>query len=369
MILKSDTISSFLTTRIEAGDFPSAVYLVADDGQPVLADVLGHAVCEPELHSATLTTIYDLASLTKPLVTALLCALMIERRALDIERPVAFYLEEFKNEITVRQLLTHSAGLKAWMPLNVVTNGGSKRTLEVIAGLGLEAAPSSQVIYSDLGFVVLGKLIEKIAGARLDLVAAKNIFEPLNLQDTFFNPPRSLRCRIAASEKGNLHEREMARALTGIAEVNHAKWREDIIWGEVHDGNAFFLGGVAGHAGLFSTVQETALIARQFIPQYSQLLNDRTCREFSRNLTPGLNEARSIGWQLASTPASTGGDKMPSNSFGHLGFTGTSCWIDALHGRILILFTNRTHALLLPFANINDVRRRFNGLAIMELEN
>ncbi|MGH9897803.1 MAG: serine hydrolase, partial [Pyrinomonadaceae bacterium] len=156
--------------------------------------------------------------------------------------------------------------------------------------------------------------------------------------------------------------------LTDIAEVDRATWRKEVIWGEVHDGNAFFLGGVAGHAGLFSTAHETMLIALQFIAQHSQLLSDRTCKEFRRNLTPGLNEARSFGWQLASTPNSTGGNKIPGDSFGHLGFTGTSCWIDAERGRILILLTNRTHAHPLPFVNINDVRRRFNELAITALE-
>ncbi|MGH9916572.1 MAG: serine hydrolase domain-containing protein, partial [Pyrinomonadaceae bacterium] len=214
MTVKSETISLFLASRIEAGDFPSAVYLVADNGQPVFADALGHAVCEPELHAATHETIYDLASLTKPFITALLCALMVERKALDMEKPVGHYLEEFKNadkkEITVRQLLTHSSGLKAWLPLKIITDCDCKRTLKVIADSELEAAAAQRVIYSDLGFIVLGKLIEQIADAKLDGVAAKNIFEPLNLQNTFFNPQHKLRPQIAASEKGNFYEREMA---------------------------------------------------------------------------------------------------------------------------------------------------------------
>ncbi|MEJ7578343.1 MAG: serine hydrolase, partial [Pyrinomonadaceae bacterium] len=139
------------------------------------------------------------------------------------------------------------------------------------------------------------------------------------------------------------------------------------IWGEVHDGNAHFLGGAAGHAGLFSTAGETLKVAKQFISAQTSLLLPATCVLFRQNLTPDLNEARSLAWQLAATEGSTAGDDLPPDAFGHTGFAGTSCWIDPERERIFILLTNRTHNRALPFANINAVRRRFHSLAARAL--
>jgi CubicO group peptidase (beta-lactamase class C family) len=145
--------------------------------------------------------------------------------------------------------------------------------------------------------------------------------------------------------------------------------RKRLIWGEVHDGNAYFLGGAAGHAGLFSTAAETFRMANQFLAHQTSLLKGETCELFCTNFTEGLNEARSIGWQLAATKDSTAGPDLPGDSFGHTGFTGTSCWNDPRGERVFILLTNRTHARALPFVNINSVRRRFHSLAVGALEN
>jgi CubicO group peptidase (beta-lactamase class C family) len=171
---------------------------------------------------------------------------------------------------------------------------------------------------------------------------------------------------------GNAYERDMCQAeghaenagTTGAAGV----WREEMIWGEVHDGNAYFLGGAAGHAGLFSNARETCQLAEQFIANRTRLLAPETCELFRTNLTPNLNEARSFAWQLAATPESAAGGALPPDSFGHLGFTGTSCWIDAARERVFILLTNRTHTRTLPFANINGVRRQFHTLAVAALD-
>ena len=145
-------------------------------------------------------------------------------------------------------------------------------------------------------------------------------------------------------------------------------FRTHQIWGEAHDGNAYFMDGVAGHAGLFSTAEEVFRIAQQFLPKYSTLLKPETCQLFRTNLTSGLNEDRSFAFQLASTEDSTAGKLMSPQSFGHLGFTGTSLWIDPVADRVFILLTNRTHDHPPPFVNINSVRRRFHDLAIGQLE-
>ncbi len=366
-------ISSLLDEAIAAGDFPSAVYAVAEEGRVRFADARGFAVHDEsgkiQPQSATLETIYDLASLTKPLVAGLLCARRAEGGQLDFDAPVAAYLSEFaradKRSLTVRQLLTHTSGLPAWRPLYITTNGEREKTLAVIAGEPLDYEPGTRVVYSDLGFITLGLLLEKITETRLSEIAQREIFQPLKLQRTFFNPGEAFLTGIAASEsKGNAYEREMCGDNWG----DYKQWRESLIWGEVHDGNAHFLGGAAGHAGLFSTAGETLKVAKQFISAQTSLLLPATCVLFRQNLTPDLNEARSLAWQLAATEGSTAGDDLPPDAFGHTGFAGTSCWIDPERERIFILHTNRTHNRALPFANINAARRRFHSLAARALD-
>ena len=358
-----------LRERIESSDFPSAVYVVAERGRQVFADALGDASREPEFHPATLETIYDLASLTKPLVTGLMCAKLIEHGDLSAEAPLAKYVAEFdrsdKSAITIRQLLTHTSGLPAWRPLYLLAKTKDD-ALSAIAGLPLEHAPGERVIYSDLGFILLGFLLQRLSGLSLIELAQREIFSPLKLQHTFFNPSAAMRTGVAACESGNAYERDMCEI--DFPSNRYAPWREGIIWGEVHDGNAHFLGGAAGHAGLFANATETLRLANQFIAPQSELLFPETCVLFRQNMTKNLNEARSFAWQLAASKDSTAGSSLPPDAFGHTGFTGTSCWVDAGRQRVLILLTNRTHLRKLPFANINAVRREFHSLAVNALD-
>jgi CubicO group peptidase (beta-lactamase class C family) len=370
-----------LARRIQAGDFPSTVYIVGEHGRSIFADALGEAVREPEPHAATLETIYDLASLTKPFITGLLCARLVEFGELTLDSSVANYLLEFdrpdKNRITIGELLTHTSGLPAWRPLYIIANGEKEAALAAIANQTLECQPGARVIYSDLGFIVLGFLLRRLTGTRFDQLAQREIIDPLRLQRTCFNPTQAIRTGVAACETGNAFERDMCeRTLPAASSVatapgsanTYSGWREEILWGEVHDGNAHFLRGAAGHAGLFSTGGETLRLANQFIGSLSELLSRKTCELFHQNMTEGLNEARSFSWQLAATRDSTAGPSLPPDAFGHTGFTGTSCWIDPHRERVFILLTNRTHAHPLPFANINGVRREFHTLAVAALD-
>ena len=191
-------------------------------------------------------------------------------------------------------------------------------------------------------------------------MATTEIINALGLQHTFFNPEVALQTGIAACETGNAYERDMCEA---DASGQYKNWRSALIWGEVHDGNAHFLGGAAGHAGLFSTAEETWRLAQQFLPGRTKLLKPETCELFRQNMTAGLEEARTIGWLTATSPESTAGTDLPPDSFGHTGFTGTSCWIDPQHERVFILLTNRTHGHPPPFVNINSVRRQFHSMA------
>jgi CubicO group peptidase (beta-lactamase class C family) len=365
--MRDNPISSMLAERIAAGDFPSAVYLVAERGHVVLADALGDAVRDTERHAATLDTVYDLASLTKPLVTGLLCAQRIELGEFRLDDSVAQHLSEFdvddKRAITLRQLLTHTSGLPAWRPLYLMARD-RESVLQTIAQEPLEFAPGTHVRYSDLGFITLGFLLERMTNATLAEIARREIFEPLTLKRTFFNPDKALLTGVAASEMGNAYE----RGTCGAKNADSYNWREKLIWGEVHDGNAHFLGGAAGHAGLFSNARETLRIASQFFAGTTALLEPETCTLFNTNMTKTLEESRSVAWQLAATPDSTAGPHLSPDSFGHLGFTGTSCWNDPAHERTFILLTNRTHTHTLPFVNINSVRRSFHTLAVAALD-
>jgi serine-type D-Ala-D-Ala carboxypeptidase len=365
---RNPDISNLLEEHIKAGDFPSAVYLVAENGRIVFTDALGHSTVEPYRITNKLDTIYDLASLTKPLVTGLLCARRIELGELTLDSSVSHYLPEFdrtdKSMITVRELLTHTAGLPAWRPLYLLAEDEPERAAGAIANLDLEYKPGTRVVYSDLGFIALGILLARMTRHSLAEMAHKEIIEPLGLRQTFFNPEEALQTGIAACETGNAYERDMIEQSGAGAYQN---CRQRLIWGEVHDGNAYFLGGAAGHAGLFSTAADTFVLAQQFLPESSKLLNRQTCMLFRKNMTPGLEESRSLAWQLAETSESTAGSDLPRDSFGHNGFTGTCLWIDPGQQRVFILLTNRTHARQLPFANINGVRRRFNSLAVAAL--
>jgi CubicO group peptidase (beta-lactamase class C family) len=367
----NEPISSFLQSRINAGDFPSATYLIAEKGEIVFQDAFGYAVVKPEQIEAKVDTIYDLASVTKVLVLGLLLAKMNEAREVSLDDQIRKYIPAFdrsdKHRITIKNVLAHTAGFPDWRPFYLVADDRAD-VLEKIAETPLQYEIGTRVLYSDPGFSILTFLTEKLAARHLGGVAQTEIIEPLGLRSTFFNPPAEICRRTAASEFGNQFEREMCKE-RGYSLEREGAFRDYEIWGEVHDGNAYFMGGVAGHAGLFSTAEEVLKIAMQFLPQSSQLLKPETCDLFRTNFTKRVNEDRSLSFQLASTKDSTAGTKMSRESFGHNGFTGTSLWIDPLNERIFVLLTNRTHNHDLPFVNINSLRRRFHDLAVDALDN
>jgi serine-type D-Ala-D-Ala carboxypeptidase len=320
----------------------------------------GHAVVTPEVISVTPETIFDLASLTKTLATTLLLLMEAEAGQLRLDDPVATYVPEFggsdRRDVTLLHLATHTSGLPKWRPL-YVDPGDTERVAGALGALPLEYETGTRVVYSDPNFILLGIALERIAGRRLDALFAERVAGPLGLTRTGFMPAPELRAEIAASERGNAFERRMC----GDECASFGGWRTDVIWGEVHDGNAHFLGGVAGHAGLFGTAFETARIAEQFLPGAELLRSDESFDLVRRNLTPGLEEHRSVGWQLASTPDSAAGPALAPESFGHLGFTGTSVWVEPSRERVYVLLTNRVHPTWRDIP-MNTIRRRAHEL-------
>ncbi|QUW03449.1 beta-lactamase family protein [Chloracidobacterium validum] len=355
-------LRELLEAAVDTGEIQSAVWLVSDRGKPIAEGVVGAA--QPD-------TIYDLASLTKPLVTALLCARLIECGDCAAQDTLGKWLPALRDSpyarASIEQALTHTAGFPAWLPLYVLC-GNPGEALAVIAQTPPVAAPGTEVVYSDLGYIVLGQLLERLTGQPLDASFDELVAHPLGLTSTRFCPPPDWRYRVAPTEDGNAHERRMTEQLVTDGRLanpdaqarlrRYAGWRTSRIHGEVHDGNAYFLGGVSGHAGLFSTATEVWKLVQVFLPD-SPLLRPTTCRWFTTNFTPGKAEDRSFGWMLASSPNATGVGLSPT-AFGHLGFTGTSAWCDPQTTRVYVLLANRTF----PFrASLQDVRRSFHALA------
>ncbi|MEK6301864.1 MAG: serine hydrolase domain-containing protein [Acidobacteriota bacterium] len=373
----SETVPSYLQSEVERGTFPGAQYVIGEAGNIAAEGAVGLAVAEPERIPATLDTIYDLASLTKPLVTALLIVKSAERGLIDLKAPAAEYVSELnvdgKRHLTVEQLLTHVSGFPNWRPIYLEARDRG----DVAAALARIQTPSpAQLLYSDLNYVLLGILLERITGERLDRLGEREIFEPLNLKRTMFNPPGELRREIAATECGQVFEHGNADADLAahgqfeaglrVPPPEAYRWRDKVIWGEVHDGNAYFMGGVAGHAGLFSTAREVFRIANQFLTG-SKLFKPETLPLFRTDFTPGQDTARSLGWILAATPDCSAGPSLLPAGMGHNGFTGGSVWMQPDKQRVLILLTNRVHPTVHAI-DMKTIRQRFNSLAIQALD-
>jgi serine-type D-Ala-D-Ala carboxypeptidase len=372
-----ETVREHLQNEIERGTFPSAQFVVGELGESLASEALGFAVTTPEAIAATPETIYDLASLTKPLITALLTVLFAEGGSLDLKAPASHYLDELrtsdKRSITLTQLLTHTSGLAAWRPLYLEAQTRAE-VLAVIAHSEMQAASPAAVVYSDLNFILLGFVLERIAGVRLDAIAQAEIFAPLGLRRTMFNPPAELQHEIAATELGQTYERTTVANLKFVCPLRarpageqspQPLRRKSLIWGEVHDGNAYFMNGVAGHAGLFSTARDIFFLANQFL-SCGKLLKRQSLSLFTTNYTAGRGDHRSIGWMLASTKASSAGRALPPQAFGHTGFTGTSLWLDQERQRVLVLLTNRVHPQARDLG-MKQARQKFNSLAVEAL--
>lgn len=305
--------------------------------------------------------VYDLASLTKPLATALICLILKDQGILDLDLPASSYMKELdsleKRGITARQMLTHSAGFSAWQPFYLLTCHPDE-IISTINQLPLISEPGSKVVYSDLGYIILGKLVERITTTPLDKLFQSLISDPLDLTTLTYCPPQSWKAHIAPTEVGNQYEQNLASRTLAGNQTSAYQWRTTLIQGEVHDGNAFFLNGVAGHAGLFGSIQDLSVLSRQFLPG-SQLIGQSSLDEVRHNFTPGLTEARSVGWKLAQTPGCSAGNTCSPETFGHVGFTGTSLWIDPESLAITILLANRTF----PIHDLTPLRHEFHSLA------
>jgi serine-type D-Ala-D-Ala carboxypeptidase len=342
-------LEEFLEEEIAAGSFPGGSALVGSREAVLAQTRAGRAAVLPHASALEPGTLFDLASLTKPLAAG---ALTFEacREGLDLKWPPGRFLAEWKKTrfdgITIEMLLTHTSGLAAWFPLYARGEGAPayRRTL---GELEPESPPGSAVRYSDLGFLVLAEVLEAFFSARIDRAFADVVAFPEGSAARFL-PEDPGAC--AATEEGDETERAMTAAL-GLA---YTHFRTEVVRGEVHDGNAFRRGGVSAHAGLFATAEDVWKLARSWL--------DPARGDFTRDRTPALSEARGLGWQGSRGAGSVSGKALSERAFGHTGFTGTSVWLDPERERIFVLLTNRIHPRAAK-ADFNEVRRRFHDLA------
>ncbi len=355
-------VDVFLNDRVKAGDFPGAVWLVAEDGRVLGEGAVGDAAREPQRRPASTGTLYDLASLTKPLATALLAVRMHATGRWDLENRLEAYLPDWRPQdaragVTLLDLLTHRSGLPGWDPLYLHAADVRGRILR-IATMPDAHPPLLQTEYSCLNYILLGFALERSGGAPLDQLFEAHIRAPLGGPEILYKPGRALRERIAPTEMGNGHERHLA----GASGDGYNAWRRELIWGEVHDNNAHTLDGVAGNAGLFGTARAVFAVASAFLSGGPGLLDEAERALFGHNFTPGLSQGRTVGFQRAGSAPSSAGAALPDAAFGHTGFTGTSLWIDPGSRRINILLTNRVHPKYRDL-DMNKVRRDFHVLA------
>ena len=319
-------VDSIIERSIAEGTIPGAVLVVGHDGAVIYRKAYGNRALEPRREAMTLDTIFDLASLTKVISTTTAVMQLFEQGKVRLNDPVAKYLPEFaqngKEDITVRQLLTHYSGLAPDLDLKTPWLG--KETAYRMASAETPAqAPGSQFTYSDINFVVLGALVERVSGEALDAYTARHSFAPLKMTHTRYTPPAAWRAKIAPTQYDE---------------------NEHMLRGVVHDPTARRMGGVAGHAGLFSTADDLAKFAQALLDGGGGILSAVTVKKMTQPEQPPASPVlRGFGWDIDSPFSSNRGDLLPVGSFGHTGFTGTSMWIDPSTRTYIILLTNAVH--------------------------
>ena len=320
--------------------YPGAVLAIGGREGLVHLRAFGRLSPDPGAAAVEPDTIYDLASLTKVVVTTTVAMTLVDERKLDLDAAVSTLLPGFhgagKDAVTVRQLLTHSGGLTWWAPLYKDTRGEADFLARIVE-MPLASVPGTRTEYSDLGILLLGDVLERLAAAPLEELARVRVLSPLGMADTAYRPAPALLPRIAPTETD--------------------PWRGRLLRGEVHDENAFALGGVAAHAGLFGTARDLSAFARMLLAGGSherrRIVSQATLEQFTRRAGLVPHSTRALGWDTASdesgrrssTPGEPGyssaGSLFAPRSFGHTGFTGTSLWVDPDRGLFLVLLSNR----------------------------
>ena len=340
-----------LEKAISDSVFPGAQISIVRKGELIASKSFGHQTYDPSSPIVTAETMYDMASVTKVAATTLVAMGLWEKKKLVLDIPIKSYLPEYgggeKDKITLRHLLTHSSGSHWWVDLwNKASN--KEEAYKYIYDLPLDFSPGDSMIYSDLGLILIMDIIETVTGSTLDKLANRSIYKPMGMKNTMFNPPKTLLKRIAPTEIGGSMKRPL-------------------IHGDVHDENSHFLGGVSSQAGLFSTAEDMAALAQMLINggiyRHRRFFKPSTIQDWTmRQYIPQSSE-RALGWDTPSNKGSSAGDYFSKESYGHMGFTGTSFWIDPTREIAIVLLTNRVHPTR-ERGGMYQVRRDFHNAAM-----
>jgi len=347
-------LKKYLTDCVRRKKIPGAVLWVGDDKRIYYFEALGNAQVIPKQIKVNKDTIFDLASITKPLCTAMAVMLLFEDKEIKLNDTVEKYLSEFKNSLTgkktIKQLLTHTSGLPAWYPLYILPED---KRIDYLRNAGTE---DNMVVYSCLGYVTLSMIIERITHLNLAEYCAKNIFKKLGLKNTFFTPPKEIK-NIAPTELGNEHEKEKAKEFGDISKI---RWRDYLIKGEVHDGNCFYaFNGVSGNAGLFSNAEDLSKILRVYLQ--GEIVKLSTLKMMIKDWTGG-NEKRGLGWWVNPYPGI-----LSDSAFGHTGFTGTMVMVEPKKNLIIILLANSVHPAV-RLGIMPEIRRKVIQIVVSSLK-
>jgi len=321
-----NSVDAVIQQAIHDGNIPGAVLLVGHNGHVIYRKAYGNRALEPRREPMALDTIFDLASLTKVIATTTAVMQLVEQGKVRLNDPVAKYLPEFaqngKDDVTVRQLLTHYSGLAPDLDLKMPWEGKETAYRMAFAETP-EDPPGSRFSYSDINFIVLGALVERVSGQSLEEYCERHIFVPLKMMHTRLLPPAAWRAKIAPTQYDE---------------------NEHMLRGVVHDPTARRMGGVAGHAGLFSTADDLAKFAQALLNSGGGILSPLSVEKMTQpEQPPSAPVLRGFGWDIDSPFSSNRGDLLPVGSYGHTGFTGTSMWIDPTTQTYIILLTNAVH--------------------------
>ncbi len=336
-------IGPAVEAAIEAKEIPGAVVLVARRGKVAYWKAFGNRAVEPGIEPMTTDTIFDMASMTKVMATAPSMVLLVEKGTVRLDDRVKRYLPKFvgggKDAITVRQLMTHYSGLRPDFDLSKPWEGYDA-ALEELWKETTQGDPGKDFVYSDLNYIALGEIVRAVSGKTLDGFSRENIFEPLGMSDTRFNPPPEWRARIAPTES-------RARSLAYLKGQDSQSLSTECLRGEVHDPTAWRMGGVAGHAGLFSSTRDVAIDAQMLLDHGvcggKRLLSPLGVQAMTSPQSPRLSTAlRGLGWDIETSYSSPRGDLFGSG-YGHTGFTGTSLWVNPATETFVVILSSRLH--------------------------
>ncbi len=346
-------VDAVINKAIEDEAFPGAVVLIWKDGKTIYEKAYGNYTYDKSSPIVQTNTIFDLASVTKVVATTTAAMICCDRKLFSLDDKVIKYIPEFevngKENITIKNLLLHNSGLPAWKKFY---GRGLKYddVINEIYSSEIEYKTGEKTVYSDLGIITLGKIIEKVTGKSLDVFCSDEIFKPLKMNSIFYNPNDSLKKLCAPTEIDDY-------------------WRNKTLQGEVHDETSAMLNGVAGHAGLFSTAEDIAKLMSVLMNKgkYNdvQFIKPSTIELFTKRNSEG--STRALGWDTKSDPGSSAGKYFSKNSFGHTGYTGTSIWADPERNLFVVFLTNRVYPTR-ENTKIQKVRPQLHNAVIKSIE-